>query len=206
MEFLSTLEKNGVSIFSLRDIENIFPNANVGTIKNNLTNWLKKGYINRLKRGLYECVYPHPESDIPDFYIANRLYSPSYVSLETALSLYNIIPGIAAQVTSVTTKPTREFRNMHGVFIYRSCKKGAFTGYKIVSYEGYKVLIADMEKALVDFLYFKLRHGMPIDFDEERFDEDVLKGINFGKAMKYAKLFNRVTINKLRDCRKWLEC
>ena len=205
IEFLSVLKRNKVSIFSLRDVENIFPNANIGTMKNNLTNWLKKGYIERLKRNLYECVEPL-ESEIPDFYIANKLYTPSYISLETALSLYNIIPEIAIQVTSVTTKSSREFRNKHGVFIYRSCMKRAFTGYRIVSYEGYKVLIADPEKALVDFLYLKLRHGVSIDFDEERFDEDILKGLDWEKAIEYAELFNRVTINKLWDCRKWLEC
>jgi predicted transcriptional regulator of viral defense system len=206
MEFLSTLRRNKVSMFSLRDIENLFPNAGVGTIKNNLTNWLKNGYIERLKRDLYACVEPVLESDIPDFYIANKLYVPSYISLETALSLYNIIPEIAAQVTSVTTKPGREFKNRHGVFIYRSCKKRAFTGYRIASFEGYKVLIADMEKALVDFLYFKLRHGLSIDFDEERFDADILKGIEWKKAGEYAELFNKITTDKLKNCKEWSEC
>lgn len=206
MEFLSALRRNKVSIFSLRDIENTFPDANVATLKNNLTNWRKKGYIERLKRDLYACVEPVLESEIPDFYIANKLYAPSYISLETVLSFYNIIPEIAAQVTSVTTKPSREFKNRHGVFIYRSCKKRAFTGYRIVSYEGHKVLIADREKALVDFLYFKLRHGQSIDFEEERFDEDVLKGIEWRKAEEYAEVFNKVTLNKLKDCRSWLEC
>ncbi len=63
-----------------------------------------------------------------------------------------------------------------------------------------------MEKALVDFLYFKLRHGISIDFDEERFDADILKKIEWKKALEYAELFNRVTINKLQDCRNWSEC
>jgi predicted transcriptional regulator of viral defense system len=121
-------------------------------------------------------------------------------------SIIYIIPEIAAQVTSITTKPGREFKNRHGVFIYRSCKKRAFTGYRIVSYEGYKVLIADREKALVDFLYFKLRHGLSIDFEEERFDEDILKGIEWKKARGYVELFNKATIKKLTDCRNWLEC
>ncbi len=195
-----------MSIFSLRDIKNMFPDANVATLKNNLTNWLKKGYMERLKRDLYACVEPILESEIPDFYIANRLYTPSYVSLETALSLYNIIPEIAAQVTSVTTKPSREFKNRHGVFMYRSCRKRAFTGYRIVVYEGYKILIADEEKALVDFLYFKQRQGLSIDFEEERFDAEILKGIEWKKAEEYAELFNKVTITKLQDCRNWLEC
>jgi hypothetical protein len=46
-----------MNIFSLRDIRNIFPDANVATLKNNLTNWLKKRYIERLKR-LAEQVKP----------------------------------------------------------------------------------------------------------------------------------------------------
>jgi predicted transcriptional regulator of viral defense system len=206
MKLLSTLRRNKVSIFSLRDIANMFPDANLGTLKNNLTNWLKKGYIERLKRDLYTCIEPVLESEIPDFFIANKLYGPSYISLETALSHYNMIPEIAVQVTSVTTKPSRVFSNRHGVFIYRSCRKIAFTGYRIVSYEGYRVLIADEEKALVDFLYFKLRHGLSIDFDEERFDADILKALVWKKARGYAELFNKVTINKLQDCRNWLEC
>ena len=67
-------------------------------------------------------------------------------------------------------------------------------------------MIADREKALVDFLYFKLRHGQSIDFEEERFDADILKGIEWKKARGYAELFNKTTINKLKDCGNWLEC
>lgn len=67
-------------------------------------------------------------------------------------------------------------------------------------------MIADKEKAVVDFLYFKLRHGLSIDFDEERFDAGILKALEWKKARGYAELFNKVTINKLQDCRNWLEC
>jgi len=66
MKLLSTLRRNKVSIFSLRDIANMFPDANLGTLKNNLTNWLKKGYIERLKRDQYMCIEPVLESEIPE--------------------------------------------------------------------------------------------------------------------------------------------
>ncbi|MGC9445149.1 MAG: type IV toxin-antitoxin system AbiEi family antitoxin domain-containing protein [Candidatus Methanospirareceae archaeon] len=204
LEFLSILRKNNMSIFSVRDVANLFPDAHVATLKNNLASWVKKGYIERLKRDLYARVEPALGSEIPDFYVANKLYSPSYISLETTLSHYNVIPEIAVQVTSVTTKPSREFKNRYGVFIYRSCKNNAFTGYRIAFYEGYDVLIADKEKALVDFIYFKLQHGLAVDFDEERFDRTILKGIAWDKAMGYAERYNNVTLRKLTDCRKWL--
>ena len=206
LELLAALRRHNVCIFSLQDIANLFPDAHLATLKNNLVSWVDKGYIERLKRDLYACAEPFLGSELPDLYVANKLYTPSYISLETALSLYNIIPEIAAQATSVTTRPSREFKNRHGVFIYRSCKKRAFTGYRIVSYEGYKVLIADKEKALVDFLYFKLCHGRALDFDEERFDEDVLRGIEWKKAEEYAALFNNVTSKTVHACRSWLAC
>ncbi len=206
LKFLAALKSNGLQLFSLRDVENIFPESNKKTIKNNLINWLNKGYIRRLKRNLYEYTEPGAESRLPDLYIANNLYSPSYISLETALSFYNIIPETTAQVTSVTTKPTREFRNSYGVFVYHSCKKRAFAGYRIIMYERYKIAIADREKALVDFLYFRLRRGISLDFREERFDKKILKKLEWNKAIRYAKLFNIKTAGAVTDCKGWAKC
>jgi len=199
MNFYSRLKKLNVDVFSLREIQNLFPGENLKTIKNNLTRWLKRDYIRRIRRDLYELT----EREIPDFYLANRIYAPSYISLETALSFYSIIPEVAVHVTSVTTKPTREFKTTHGLFIYHTCKKSAFLGYYLLGYDRYKVLIADKEKALVDFLYF--RKNREIDFDGERFNERILKEINWEKAEGYAELFDRVTVNKVENCKNWLK-
>ncbi len=206
LKFLAALKSNGLQLFSLRDVENIFPESNKKTIKNNLINWLNKGHIRRLKRNLYEYTEPGTGPGLPDLYIANNLYSPSYISLETALSFYNIIPEITAQVTSITTKPTREFRNSYGVFVYHSCKKRAFTGYQIIMYERYKITMADRGKALVDFLYFRLRRGISLDFGEERFDKKILKKLDWNKAIGYAKLFNIKTVGAVTDCKGWAKC
>jgi len=43
--------------------------------------------------------------------IANELVSPSYISLETVLSFYSIIPDAVVSYTSVTTKQTKFFKN-----------------------------------------------------------------------------------------------
>ena len=127
---------------------------------------------------MYEFVDKGIGLEIPDLYVANRSYEPSYVSLETALSIYSIIPEVAAGVTSVTTRPTRTFKNKYGSFFYRTCQKEAFTGYRLMRYEGFRVYIADKEKSLVDFLYYKLRSTNSLDFDEERLNKKILKKIN----------------------------
>lgn len=195
MSFLNTLRENRMVLFTLNDVETLFPKTKQKTIKNNLTNWLGKGYITRLKRNLYERVQPGERWHIPDYYVANRLYQPSYVSLEAALSFYNMIPEEVAEVTSVTTKATRTIRNKYGMFTYRTCKKDAFLGYKIMKIEGYKTLIADREKALVDFIYYRLLNGQK-DFTKERLNTS---GLKFQKVRLYAKKFNKKTLESVKQ-------
>lgn len=200
------LRKYKIYLFTLEDIRKLFPKERIKTIKNNIGRWLSRGYFVRLKRDLYEFVEGGSESKIPDLYIANRLYEPSYVSLETALSIYSIIPDIAAGVTSVTARATRTFKNKYGAFFYRSCKKEAFTGYGLMLYEGFKVCVAGKEKALVDFLYYRRRSNRSLDFDEERFNKKILKKIDWEEASGYAKLFNNGTVRLLKKCKEYVKC
>ena len=205
VELSHALQKYKISLFTLEDVKNLFPSEKAKAIKNNLARWLTKSYISRLRRNLYEFA-DKEETKISDLYVANRLYGPSYVSLETALSFYSIIPDIAAGVTSVTTGTTRTFRNKYGAFFYRTCRKKAFTGYRIIASEGSRIYIADKEKALVDFLYYRLRSGSYIDFDEERFNKKILRAIHWKKALKYAKVFNNKTLIVLKECREYTLC
>ncbi|MEW5758352.1 MAG: hypothetical protein AB1755_02650 [Candidatus Omnitrophota bacterium] len=193
MKYLTLIQKIQNSkyyIFSLRDLLILFPQENKKTLQNQLCEWIKKKYIIRLKRDLYELIDKSKEIIIPDVYIANRLYQPSYVSLETALSIYNIIPEVAFAVTSLTTNVTRKFKNSYGQFYYFSCKPSAFTGYQIQEYAGFKTAIADKEKAIVDFLYFRFNGNKIPDFKEERFDKDIVEEIRWDKLFTYAKLYN----------------
>ncbi|MBU0568808.1 hypothetical protein KJ693_12010 [bacterium] len=206
LKLSSTLKSHKMCLFTLGDIKNLFPSEKEKTIKNNLTRWLLKGYFIRLKRDLYGLVEPGLEVRIPDLYVANRIYEPSYVSLETALSIYSIIPDVAACVTSVTTRPTRDFKNGYGSFFYRTCKGRAFTGYRLMLYDGFRVNIADKEKALVDFLYYRLRSGFPLDFDQERFNKDILKKMDWGKIFYYAGFFSKKVGKALKECREHLKC
>lgn len=111
---------------------------------------VKKGAILRLKAGLFTLSKNIPN----ELVIANRLYFPSYISLDTALSYYHLIPETVYAVTSVTTKSTREFEALGRLFSYRRIKKEAFTGYILETVRGDRVYIASPEKAVADFLYF----------------------------------------------------
>jgi hypothetical protein len=93
-------------------------------------------------------------------------------------------------VTSITTKPTRRFKNKHGLFIFRTVKPEIFTGYCVEKQGNFDILVAEPEKALVDFLYFKTYRSKRIDIDEERLDRRVISRLNKKKIDRYAKLYN----------------
>lgn len=175
----------------------LLPRQNRGTFALQLHQWCRKGWIRRLKHGLYEVAYPEPDA-FPDFYVANRLYEPSYVSLETALSHCQILPETAAQVTSVTPKPTRRFQNQHGLFLYFTVQASAFNGYSLLHMQGREVRIAEPEKAVLDRLYACLRRGEDLDNVAGRWDRAKLKKLNRKKLQNYAQVF-RASAKKLEE-------
>jgi predicted transcriptional regulator of viral defense system len=113
----------------------------------------------------------------------NKLYSPSYVSLELALSYHGVIPETVYEITSVTTKATRRFETLGKIFSFRKIKKSAYTGYGIEKQGGLSFYIADAEKAFVDANYLRMLNDQkPISrFNKEKIDSN--------KALHYAKLF-----------------
>lgn len=146
--------------------------------------YAKRGLILRMKRGLY--VFP--DALPPDLYIANKLYEPSYISLEFALSYHGIIPETVYEITSVTTKSTRRFMTAGKTFTYRRIKREAFTGYVLKRQREFGYQIAEPEKAFVDLVYLRRRaHAEPL----RRFHGEKL---NTEKAVQYARLFGDPTL------------
>lgn len=126
-------------------------------MRNQLNRWQKKGLILKLKRGIYLFNKNDRKTNPSLIFVANQLYAPSYVSLEFALNYYDLIPERVVDVTSVSTKKTVRFKNELGVFIYQHIKPEAFKGFKLTKDErGLPLLLADPEKAVVDFLYLNL--------------------------------------------------
>lgn len=142
---------------------------------------VKKGAIIRLKSGLFALAKNMPD----DFVIANRIYGQSYVSLDSALSYYNLIPESIYAVTSVTAKSTREFEVSGRLFSYKRIKREAYTGYVLETVHGNGVYIATPEKAVADFIYF-------VYLGKREYNDRLTLGkINFKKLGEYLLLFGK---------------
>jgi predicted transcriptional regulator of viral defense system len=146
-----------------------------------LEEYTKKGVFLRLKKGLYANLLTKPSP----FFMANKIYQPSYISFESALSYYGLIPETVYSVTSATCKATREFASENYHFVFRRIKKEAFAGYIPKDFGGETILIAEPEKALADFYYF-------ISLGKKRIPDRLnLRKITKKKLISWVKLFGR---------------
>ncbi|MBW2649112.1 MAG: type IV toxin-antitoxin system AbiEi family antitoxin domain-containing protein [Deltaproteobacteria bacterium] len=164
-----------------------------------LTRWVKKGYLLKLKNGIY--AFNKDYEKIKGEEVASALYQPSYLSLESALSSYGFIPEMVYSYVSVTAKINRTFDNKFGHFIYRHVKSELFWGYREVKTDAGRYLIAEPEKALLDYLYLNLsKINSESDFENLRFNEDRLsETLNREKFSRYLQAF------KIKKLKRWAD-
>ena len=111
-------------------------------------------FLIRLKRGLFVVAPKLQNQPLSKELIANHLYGPSYVSLQSALSFYGLIPERVHTVSSMTIKRSRNFLTPLGDFDYVGISKEYFAigvRQEIVNNE-YAYLIASPEKAICDMI------------------------------------------------------
>jgi predicted transcriptional regulator of viral defense system len=178
-----------------------------GFDRNNLTRWLKRGYLIRLRQGLY--TFPEYR-DKPDMalYFAGRIYNPSYISLHTALSSYGLIPEGVVQITSVTSLKTARFSNEFGNYEYHSVRNDLMFGYEPRPMAGGRVAAyATREKALLDLLYLHPFYNTEDEMANLRLDNATLHAdINRETLEAYAVRFrSRVLERRVRLMRNAYE-
>lgn len=137
-------------LFTTAQAEMIFPGISV----KNLYRWTEKNYLVKLRNGWYAFA-DKIESGRYNFIISNLIYQPSYISLETALSFYGIIPEAVVSTTAVTTLKTESYDNKAGNFSYRTINKNLYWGYERKYNEQLNRAydIATPEKSIIDLLY-----------------------------------------------------
>ncbi|MEI8346433.1 MAG: hypothetical protein WCG27_03135 [Pseudomonadota bacterium] len=161
---------------------------------------VKKGVVTSVKQGIYllhRDILPCPYSKL---LLANMIFGPSYISLESAMSLYGFIPEKVESITSVCLSNSRSFETAVGVFHYSHVKNEIYphgiTLGDIDEHASY--LLATPEKALLDFIYLREKKGTYqkakdyFDYlhDSYRFDMSTIKKtISLSKIRKLSTLY-----------------
>lgn len=175
-----------VSLFSINDAKKVFNIEKDNTLYKLLQRLEKKDIIKRIENGKYLFSF----IEVSDFEIANFLTSPSYISLESALSFYGILSQFPYTITSITSKKSKrviyedkeyEFNHMESKYLYGFFKKNNF-------------LIASPEKALVDELYFIAKKLRIISLEELD-----LTNINKKHLKSIVKKYDYIPLKRLVD-------
>lgn len=187
-------------IFGVEDCQKWFPGTSRGVLLVQLTQYVKNDYLTRLRRGLYILnsePRPHPLA------IAARLRADAVITAESVLSAEGIIPETSFSVTALTAgRSTRFLLPKIGAFIFRHVEPRLLFGWRLNQYPPYAARVADIEKALLDLLWFHrgekdtpaylsgLRLTLPNNFSWSKFRR--LAGqFNDPRLQKMAKLLER---------------
>ena len=128
--------------------------GSLGELRLQLSRWVKAGKLIQLTKGLYTLAEPYRKVTPHPFVLANAIKKASYVSLQSALGYYGMIPEHVPMVTSVTTQRPERVETLLGQFAFRHIKKSWFHSYQQIDFgSGQRAFIATPEKALLDLVY-----------------------------------------------------
>lgn len=189
-------------LIDVREVKNIFSDFN----SRRFYEWQKKGYIKKLSN-LFYIFSNKTINENEKYFISNKLTEPSYVSMESALSIYDLIPETVFLTTCITTRKTKMIQTSIGNFQYRSIKENLFFGYKLVENSGVIYKIAEPEKAILDFLYLRSDIRNDNDIFELRINREIYQEIiDREKLERYLKEFNSNTLtNKINKLTQYVK-
>lgn len=166
------LRENSYSVVTPAVVSRLFKITNQNTLYKFLQRLTFQKVLKRAGNGIYFVASTNPET----FFIANSLVVPSYISLESALNFYGILPQFPYSVTSVTTKRNATVAFNNREFVFRRLKTNLYFGF--IKKDNF--LIATPEKAVLDLIYFKskgLANFHMDDWDTSVINRNLLKNM-----------------------------
>lgn len=186
--------------FRMQDLGSVYPDcANLAMKAIRLEH---DGKVLRLKKGIYVTSPKVSNIELSSFLIANHIYGPSYVSMQSALRYYGMIPEAVYSVQSITTGVARSYENSIGQFNYIHATADYYgIGVTIQEEAGAKFMIATPEKALCDIMVYTPRLNLRFqtsirEYLEEdiRFDMDELRNFDLSIIEACCKVSRKKTM------------
>lgn len=138
-------------------------------VRRQLSRWTRSGRLHQLRRGLYALAPPFHKVKPHPFFLANHMVRGSYVSCQSALERYHLIPEYVPVVTSVTTGRPGSWKTALGCFVFRHLKPELLRGYHLMELgQGQRAFVATPEKALLDLVYLQPGGDAPAYLQELR--------------------------------------
>ena len=187
---VSKLRELNIKVVTPSSLSKVLEITNQNTIYKIIQRMEQYKLLERLIKGKYILS----DANISDFEKAGIILSPSYISLESALTFYGILPQFTYSITSVTTQKSRKYIIGEKEYEYTKISQKFFSDYIKKDY----FLIATPEKALVDLMYLaskKLRKIEISDLDMSTINWDLFNKLRV--KIDYIPFQNYLEQNKL---------
>ncbi len=167
-------------------------------VRRQLSRWTKAGWLYQLRRGLYALAPPFQKIKPHPFLIANRLARGSYVSCQSGLAYYGLIPEYVPVVTSVTSGRPARWQTPFGDFELRHLSSHLLRGYRLLDLsEAQKAFVATPEKALLDLIHLHPGADAPEYLRELRLQN--LARLNLDELRRQAALTGKPKLQRAAE-------
>jgi hypothetical protein len=160
-------------------------------VRNSLRRYEQKGLVERVSSKLY---INHLNQQFSPQDLVNNIRPKSYISLESALVEKGIINQSPSAFTCVSPVHSQSYHSKSANIIYRKISSDLYWGYEEKATRYNKYLLAEPEKALLDWIYLNRQEGLPTPLDEFQ-----LSFLSIPKLRKYADRFPRTVQDTVKD-------
>jgi hypothetical protein len=160
-------------------------------VRNALRRYESKDLVERISTKIY---INHFNQHFSSRDLVNMLRPNSYISLESALVDRGVITQNPSVLTCVTPGYPQTFRGKSVIIVYRKISPSLYWGFEEKTTRYNKYLIAEPEKALLDWVYLTRQEGLPTPLDEIN-----LQFLNPSKLRAYAERFPRTVTVTIKD-------
>src|ERR1700693_167475 len=160
-------------------------------VRNTLRRYESKGLVERVAPKIY---INHFNQQFSPRDLTNVLRRQSYISLESALVERGIISQNPSLLLCVTLELPQSFKTRSVSITYRRISPDLYWGFEEKNTRYNKYLIAEPEKALLDWIYLTRHEGLPTPLDELQW-----QFLSAPKLREYALRFPRTVNNVVKD-------
>lgn len=145
-DYILDLMRSNKTVFTFKDVILIWGESDVNFVKKKINRYVKAGKLNAIRRGIYS-----KDKNYDKYELATKIYTPSYISLETVLGSAGITFQMYGQIFVVSYQ-TKEIECDGQKYSYKKIKDTILTNQSgIESRENYN--IASPERAFLDVAY-----------------------------------------------------
>lgn len=170
------------TVLTFNEISLVLRETNLNLLKRRINHYVKTKKLYSPRKGIYA-----KDKNYDRFELATKIYTPSYISLETVLENEGVIFQHYKSIYAVSYL-NREIKSDDNIFIYKKIKDIVLSNSKgIEKKENY--FIATKERAFLDILYL---------YKDYYFDN--LKSINWNDCFDIVKIYeNKSLIKRLKE-------